>query len=151
MLSCSGAGQVIVADDFRDDLSKWKVELEKGGVVRASEGALDVDVPGGCTVWLKIPLEGPVLIEYEVTAISAGGANDRVSDLNCFCMATDARSPEDLFATKRSGKFSDYDQLKCYYVGLGGNENTTTRFRRMLGRRTTGRCCLSMTCGSRDF
>jgi hypothetical protein len=130
MVSCNVTPN---ADDFRSGLSKWSVELEKGGSVSAAGGALDIDVPGGCTVWLKAPLEAPVSIEYELTAISAGGHNDRVSDLNCFWMATDVRSPDDLFATKRSGQFSDYDALKCYYVGLGGNSNTTTRFRRYIG------------------
>src|SRR5581483_7403466 len=62
-----------------------------------------------------------------------GGPNDRVSDLNAFWMATDSRSPKDLFATKRSGKFADYNQLRTYYVGQGGNSNTTTRFRRYIG------------------
>ena len=138
LLTCSCTPTVsrslVLADDFQNGLSNWSVELEKGGSVRATDGALDIDVPGGCTVWLKTLLEGPIIIEYEVTAISAGGPNDRVSDLNCFWMARDARSPEDLFATTRSGKFDDYDQLRCYYVGLGGNGNTTTRFRRYIGR-----------------
>ena len=62
-----------------------------------------------------------------------GGPNDRVSDLNCFWMARDARSPDDIFATRRSGQFADYNQLRTYYVGLGGNGNTTTRFRRYIG------------------
>ncbi len=48
-------------------------------------------------------------------------------------MAQDARSPGQLFATKRTGKFEDYNQLLCYYVGQGGNTNTTTRFRRYIG------------------
>jgi hypothetical protein len=73
------------------------------------------------------------MIQYEARMVQAGGPNDRVSDLNAFWMATDARSPEDLFATKRSGKFSDYNQLRAYYVGQGGNSNTTTRFRRYIG------------------
>jgi hypothetical protein len=53
--------------------------------------------------------------------------------VNCFWMARDARSPDDLFATHRGGKFSEYNLLRCYYVGLGGNDNTTTRFRRYIG------------------
>ena len=48
-------------------------------------------------------------------------------------MATDARSPKQMFAIQRSGKFSDYNQLRTYYVGQGGNSNTTTRFRRYIG------------------
>jgi hypothetical protein len=128
-------GRLLARDDFTHGLDQWKAELEKGGQVTAKDGRLNIDVPGGATIWLKAPLEGPLLIEYEATAVKAGGVNDRVSDLNCFWMARDARSPADLFATPRSGAFADYDQLKCYYVGLGGNTNTTTRFRRYIGEK----------------
>jgi hypothetical protein len=34
---------------------------------------------------------------------------------------------------KRTGAFADYDALQLYYVGYGGNANTTTRFRRYSG------------------
>jgi hypothetical protein len=64
------------------------------------------------------------------------GPNDRVSDLNCFWMANDARNPTDFFAVPRSGKFADYNQLLAYYVGQGGNYNSTTRFRRYIGDAT---------------
>jgi hypothetical protein len=129
-------GELLVSDDFKNETSNLRIgELEKGGSIAARDGALEIDVPGGCTVWLKTPLSGPVLISYEATMISAGGPNDRVSDLNCFWMARDARNPDDLFAVARSGKFSDYDQLRCYYVGHGGNTNTTTRFRRYIGEK----------------
>lgn len=127
------ADGLLVRDDFGGGLDRWKWELEKGGSVVAQNGALEIDVPGGCTVWLKAPLSGAILISYDATVISAGGPNDRVSDLNCFWMAQDARSPGDIFATPRAGKFSDYDQLRCYYVGHGGNSNTTTRYRRYIG------------------
>lgn len=126
-------GELLFQDDFSSGVENWHSELQKDGTVRASNGALEIDVPGGCSVWLKRRLEGPLMISYEATAVSAGGANDRVSDLNCFWMAQDARSPGDIFATKRSGAFHDYDQLRCYYVGYGGNSNTTTRFRRYIG------------------
>jgi len=122
----------LLAEDFTN-IDNWQYELEAGGVVRAKDSALEIDVPAGCTVWLKKPFEGPIMVEYEATVISAGGANDRVSDLNCFWMARDSRSPDDLFATKRGGKFAEYNRLTCYYVGLGGNGNTTTRFRRYIG------------------
>ncbi len=126
-------GELLFTEDFNAGLEHWAVELEKGGTVEARGGELAIDVPAGCTVWFKPMLEGAVLIEYEVTAISAGGANDRVSDLNCFWMARDARAPKDIFQQHRSGQFADYNQLKCYYVGYGGNGNTTTRFRRYIG------------------
>lgn len=121
------------ADDFHDGLAQWHVELEKGGTVDARDGVLEIDVPGGCTVWFKPLITGPVMIEYDATVVGQGGPNDRVSDLNCFWMARDARSPQDLFATARGGQFAEYNQLRGYYAGLGGNANTTTRFRRYIG------------------
>ncbi len=128
-------GELIASDDFTSGLGQWKVELESGGSVTGRSRALEINVPAGCTVWFIRPLEGPLLITYEATVVDTGGPNDRVSDLNCFWMATDARNPADLLAVRRSGAFADYDELRCYYVGVGGNGNTTTRFRRYLGER----------------
>lgn len=127
-------GKLLFHDDFEKGLENWSVEAERPGIIDARNGRLNVDVPAGVTIWFKHRLEGPILIEYYATAIQANGVNDRVSDLNCFWMANDSRSPLDLFATRRSGKFSDYDPLKTYYVGQGGNGNTTTRFRRYVGQ-----------------
>ncbi len=124
-------------DDFRHGLAQWTPELEKGGRIEAHDGQLEIDVPAGCTVWFNSELTGPVLIEYDATVVKAGGPNDRVSDLNCFWMAQDARSPAGVLALHRTGKFEDYNQLLCYYVGQGGNTNTTTRFRRYIGSPTT--------------
>jgi hypothetical protein len=130
-------GPILFADDFAQASDPWTSELENGGKISAGEGSLDIDVPAGATVWFKPVLQGPVLIQYQATAIAVGGTNDRVSDLNCFWMARDARNPGDLFAVHRSGKFADYNSLLTYYVGLGGNGNSTTRFRRYIGSPTT--------------
>ncbi len=126
-------GPLLFADDFTHGPSQWKTELEAGGKVTADDGAMSIDVPAGATIWFKPEITGPVLIEYEATVVSAGGTNDRVSDLNCFWMAQDTRSLGDIFGFKRTGKFADYNQLLTYYVGVGGNTNTTTRFRRYVG------------------
>lgn len=127
-------GALLHADEFDDPtLANWRWELEKGGTVQVLDGQLDLEVPGGATIWFKHALDGPVLIEYAALAVDAGGSYDRVSDLNCFWMARDSRSMDDLFATPRSGQFADYHQLRTYYVGLGGNYNSTTRFRRYIG------------------
>jgi hypothetical protein len=126
-------GPILFEDQFRAGLGGWSAELERRGRVEARDGLLTVDVPAGCTLWFRPELAGPILIEYQARMISANGPNDRVSDLNAFWMATDARSPSDLFATVRSGKFADYNRLRTYYVGQGGNGNTTTRFRRYVG------------------
>jgi hypothetical protein len=126
-------GEILYQDDFRSGLGQWITEAEKPGKIRAANGTLDIDVPAGCTLWFKPCLSGPVMIEYQAAAIKSVGQNDRVSDLNCFWMAQDERTPSDLFTTPRTGRFADYDRLLCYYVGLGGNNNTTTRFRRYIG------------------
>ncbi|MEU5075548.1 DUF6250 domain-containing protein [Streptomyces asoensis] len=120
-------------DDFRHGLGQWAVELERGGTVTAARGTLEVDVPAGATIWFKRPFHGPYVLEYVATPVSAGGVNDRVSDLNNFWNAVDARSPDDLFATPRSGALAEYDHLRTYYVGYGANGNTTTRLRRYVG------------------
>ena len=127
--------ELLAQDDFKNGLDQWHSELERGGNVRAADGVLRVDVPAGCTLWFKQAFEGEILISFDALAVSRGGPNDRVSDLNCFWMATDARASVDLFSVQRSGRFSDYDELRCYYVGLGGNSNTTTRFRRYIGEK----------------
>lgn len=114
-------------------MDKWSVELESGGTVQIANGIMDVDVPAGATVWFKQQLSDPIVIQFTATAVSAGGVNDHVTDLNMFWNARDVRSPNDLFATKRTGVFADYDYLKTYYVGYGANLNTTTRMRRYVG------------------
>src|SRR5579872_2417880 len=124
--------QTLYRDDFRHGLDRWVVELEKGGRVEARDGVLSIDVPAGCTIWFRPELSGAVEIRYEARMVRAGAKNDRVSDLNAFWMATDARSA-DFFEVPRSGRFADYNQLRAYYVVQGGNSNTTTRFRRYVG------------------
>lgn len=126
-------GPVLYSDDFQD-LGNWTGEW-KGGTVQATDFGLEIDVPGGATVWFNLCLSGPVMIQYDATVLDAGDKNNRVSDLNCFWMANDTRCPDNIFAKPRSGKFTDYDPLLTYYVGLGGNSNTTTRFRRYIGRK----------------
>lgn len=126
-------GALIVSDDFRHGLDQWVIELEQPGSVRAADGVLDIDVPAGATLWFKHELSGPISIVFDATAIAAGGENDRVSDMNTFWMATNKGEPAAPFAQPRSGKFADYNDLLTYYVGLGGNSNTTTRFRRYIG------------------
>lgn len=123
-------------DDFDGGLGNWLVEAERPGAISAQRGVLDVDVPAGVTLWFREPLAGRVAIEFDVTPMAAGGANDAVSDVNCFWMASDSRvASGDVFGRARSGAFGDYDELRTYYAGIGGNRNTTTRFRRYIGRR----------------
>lgn len=126
-------GRLLHTDDFRSGLDRWSVEAEKPAKVAARDGVLDIDTPAGLTLWFRPELVGPVSIEYQAQAVSAGGPNDRVSDLNAFWMAREVPGGSPL-ARPRTGAFADYDTLRTYYVGQGGNGNTSTRFRRYVGR-----------------
>jgi hypothetical protein len=122
-------------DDFRYGLGQWLVEAEQPAQVSAVDGVLDIAAPAGITLWFRPELSGPVAIDYTVAAIGAGGPYDQVSDVNAFWMATDTRAPAgNVLDMARSGAFTDYDRLRMYYVGIGGNRNTTTRLRRYVGR-----------------
>ncbi|WPJ98226.1 DUF6250 domain-containing protein [Coraliomargarita algicola] len=74
---------------------------------------------------------------FQIQVASPG----RISDINMFWMARDPRSPNNLFDSShsRDGSFSSYNLLETYYASIGGNDNTTTRFRRYdgLGNRPT--------------
>jgi hypothetical protein len=108
------------------------LESEQPARVAAGNGVLDIDTPAGLTLWFKPRLTGPVEIQFDATAVDAGGPNDQVSDLNVFWMASnrDGSAP---FPSSRNGRFAAYNDLLTYYVGLGGNRNTTSRFRRYIG------------------
>ncbi|MBC2605012.1 DUF6250 domain-containing protein [Pelagicoccus albus] len=126
------AYETIASDDFSGDLSNWRIEQQPGGSVYLEDGKLVIADKKGCSVWYVNELEGPLRITYSVTVTS----KERVSDMNCFWMASDPDHPEDLFKEGhgREGAFAQYDDLRLYYVGYGGNHNGTTRFRRYLGK-----------------
>jgi hypothetical protein len=127
-------GSRLYADNFRTGPGRWRVELEREGAVTVRDGVLEIDTSGGCSVWFREELQGPVMIQYDAVAVAEGGLNDHVSDLNCFWMASDPGAPAGAPLRPRSGAFADYDDLLAYYVGQGGNRNTTTRMRRYVGQ-----------------
>lgn len=123
-------GKLLYRDDFDKSLKNWIAELENSdnSSVNIKNGQLEAAIiKGGATIWFKPELSGNILIEYEATVVShsSNGAN-----LNQFWMASDPVTGNKLFS--RKGKFSEYDNLMLYYGGLGGNENTTSRFRKYL-------------------
>lgn len=123
-------------DDFDVDLSNWQVQNEvSGSSVEIKNNKMEILSLRGCTVWFTKLLEGPIMIEYDALMIDEGGDLDRVSDLNCFFMATDPKDSKGEFINKNklNGSLGDYNKLKLYYVGQGGRKNTTTRFRRYPG------------------
>lgn len=127
------AKTLIFEDRFDSlDTNLWLAEIapEPASSYYVKDGKLWLDTYGGVTVWLTAPLEGNIEIQYERTVVSDSGQNDRLSDLNQFWMAND---PESSLPFGRTGVFEEYDSLSLYYVGMGGNTNTTTRFRKYEG------------------
>jgi len=142
---------LLFSDDFDRELdtSVWISEIapQPNSRVYTSNGRLVLDTKGGVTVWLKKRLQGNIRIEYDrmVPAPVTGSVmpcppcdsayreatgNERLSDLNQFWMATDPHN-NNLFT--RNGVLEAYDSLLLYYVGMGGNSNSTTRFRKYEG------------------
>ena len=124
--------RVLYFDNFEQNMKNWIVETPDSPQSKVSieNGKLVIDVNNGATVWFNKKLSGNIMIEYNRKVVMNNGENDRLSDLNQFWMATDPRR-ENVFT--RSGIFSEYDSLKLYYAGIGGNTNSTTRFRKYQG------------------
>lgn len=127
-------GKLIFSDDFNGhyDSTRWIAEIapQPHSTVYIKEGHLVLDTRGGVTVWLNKKLSGNIRIEYTRKVLVDTGRNDRLSDLNSFWMATDPKN-NNLFT--RNGVLESYDSLQMYYVGMGGNTNSTNRFRKYQG------------------
>ncbi len=123
MLALDSSSAEVYRDDFqRFDPQAWAVESEAGDAARAaraSSGALLLDASRGLTVWLRRQLIGP----YEITFTRTILADGRLSDMNFFW---EAQLPAGF---TQSGKLEEYDKLRLFYAGIGGNTNSTTRFR----------------------
>lgn len=130
-----GYARNMLRDDFRHGLKQWRIEAAGDARVSAKDGIFDIDTARGITIWFLPVLTGPVAIDYDVRAVSAGGPHDEVSDVNAFWMASDPGAPGgSVLARRRSGVFEDYDSLKTYYASIGGNRNSSTRMRRYIGK-----------------
>lgn len=126
--------KLIFSDDFETGRlnDQWTAEINEkdapGFLIK--DGQLHLDTEGGITLWYKKILEGNILIEYDRAVLMEDKKNDRLSDLNQFWMVTDPQ--QKMF--QRKGGFREYDSLRMYYVGMGGNYNSTTRMRRYDGK-----------------
>ena len=110
---------------------EWWTEAEDASsTVTTKDGVTTIIAPKGLTLWNTNRMTGNTIIEYDARIVSDPQfRNDkgdiRVSDLNCFWMADKCGG--------YGGKFANNYALKMYYMGYGGNWNTTTRFRRYTG------------------
>ncbi|MBN2213798.1 MAG: DUF1080 domain-containing protein [Bacteroidales bacterium] len=130
------AQEVIHNDGFGSGLKNWTIEkVSDATILEVRDSTLEVIAPGGITLWYNNPVTSPVKIVFDAMVIDSGGTFDRVSDLNCFWMASDPEHPDSIFARSgwRNGVFGRYYSLSMYYAGFGGNNNSTTRFRRYEG------------------
>ncbi|MDR2915527.1 MAG: DUF1080 domain-containing protein [Tannerella sp.] len=121
---------------FHPDLfnTYWTVEGQEYEI-RFWGDTIEIEVKEGFTMWRNKKYSGHIEINYKACVMDEGQPNDRLSDLNCFWMAQDPLYPGDLFKRQewRAGIFDHYYTLKQYYMGYGGNYNTTTRFRKYDG------------------
>ena len=115
----------------------WIIEAESPNTrVLWRNDTLDITTPQGLSLWWYKPLKSPCTISYRACVVMEGGPCDRLSDLNCFWMASSSTplAPwRGVGGEVVPGRFIDYYRLQCYYLGYGGNHNTTTRFRRYNG------------------
>lgn len=111
----------------------WKVESEGPCKVSFRGDTAEFVAPKGLSVWRKDKMEGRTVIEYDAQVVTEN-PGDRLSDLNCFWMASDPVLGSPLKGIdKRKGVFLNCYGLQLYYMGFGGNHNSTTRFRRYTG------------------
>lgn len=124
-----------------DILDHWSVEAEspETHVTTLSDSIIDIVSPKGVTLWYNECMEGNVIIEYDARIVVEDDNSEpwnRLSDLNCFWMASDthreSHNPLEGIP-ERQGTFVRQYALSLYYMGFGGNHNSTTRFRRYTG------------------
>ena len=124
-------------DLIRFPLAEWVIEDESDSAsFTFLHDTLEVVSPKGLTMWYNNELSGNYKISYSISLRMDGRECDRLADMNCFWAASDPLHPDSLFARsdERHGIFKNYNMLNLYYVGYGGNDNTTTRFRKYHGK-----------------
>ena len=135
MLLVAASATAQSALNARQFKKHWTVESESPDYrVTFLGDTLDIVAPKGLTLWRKEKLKADCAVEYDVQVVDKGAVGDRLSDMNCFWLATDPQAG-DIWkrASWRSGIFVRCYTLQMYYLGYGGNSNTTTRFRRYTG------------------
>lgn len=127
---------------------QWRMEAEdpSSKVTYLKDGVIDIIAPKGLTLWHTSDMKGNITIDYDArivvddnmptSTVDNPQNPNRLSDLNCFWLATDPKAKNGSVFTnmkQRGGKFVNQYALQLYYMGYGGNHNSTTRFRRYDG------------------
>ena len=113
----------------------WQVESESPEYKVSFKGdTCEIVSPKGLTLWRKEKIRQGMTVEYDACVADEGKTGDRLSDMNAFWLASDPHA-KDIWtrANWRSGIFTRCYTLQMYYLGYGGNYNSTTRFRRYNG------------------
>lgn len=115
----------------------WCVESESPDykVTCLGGDTLEIVSPKGLTLWRRQMMKGDMTAEYDACVVDEGHPEDRLSDMNLFWMASDPKA-KDIWKRmdERGGIFKNCSSLQLYYLGYGGNYNSTTRFRRYNGQ-----------------
>ena len=107
----------------------WRVEQEASTpastIEQKADGSLLIQARKGMTIWLLRPLQGSYAFSLDRTVLPSAPAC-RLSDMNFFWAA---HEPDSTLPHIRDGALAAYNSLVLLYAGIGGNTNTTTRFR----------------------
>lgn len=108
----------------------WRIESEAPDYRVTFQGdTCEITAPKGLTLWRKQVFTDNTVVEYDAQVM-----DDRLSDLNCFWLASDPQHADIWQRIRwRQGIFLRCYTLQTYYLGYGGNYNSTTRFRRYTG------------------
>lgn len=108
---------------------RWRVESESSSrpsITRQEpDGSLYLQARKGMTIWLLRSLSGTYTLSFERTILSSS-PSCRLSDMNFFWAAHEQNNA---LPHIRDGALTSYNNLILFYAGIGGNTNTTTRFR----------------------
>ena len=104
--------------DSKTFASHWTIESESPDYsIRFFGDTLEVTAPQGMTIWRNERMEGRTIIEYDACLMDEGREEDRVSDLNCFWMASDPAVKDGSVFTRmkqRRGIFKNCYTLQLY-------------------------------------
>ena len=99
----------------KDFKKYWKVESESPDYRVTFRGdTCELLAPKGLTLWRRQQLTTNMVVEYDAQVVDEGQEGDRVSDLNCFWLASDPQR-RDLWSREkwRSGIF-----VRCYTLQM---------------------------------
>ena len=75
----------------------WHVESESPDYkISFSGDTAEIFAPKGLTLWRNEKMSGNTTIEYDASICDTGMPGDRLSDLNCFWMASDPKAPTNI-------------------------------------------------------